>query len=498
MKAMFSCDVTKTKGAGHLMRSVSIAERARESGIDVVFSGVYETAFAQSVLLSNGFKSIEFCGDSEALANLAVETNIDLVHCDDYNPRPELHGALSAHGIALSSMEDGGYGARNADVIIDPSPFAETVYRPGASSATHLRGLSYAPLRQSVIAAANARKASPPRPEFSGRDPFRVLILLGGTDASGATKQMVDLWTTSVSESVCFAVLPGIDTEIIEIRGTTEIHWLPPSPDVARLLSEFDAVITAAGTTVWEVGAIGTPGAAILQAENQRSNYDYVVDSGALLGLGRVDDLPGSAPGVRSAMKRLRSMGGLTSAHGSNTVDLEGADRIVSEWMGSVNNRNGLRLRDARMSDASSLFDWRNDVHVRAVSRDNRPLTWENHVAWLRSVLADPNRKLLVAVLDWTLAGTVRFDEIGKSPHEWEISIALSQEKRGQGLGDRLLKAAEDNLRSQCEGPVRISALVKADNHTSSKLFARNGYDEDLRRPETALVRWGKLIQQSN
>jgi spore coat polysaccharide biosynthesis predicted glycosyltransferase SpsG/RimJ/RimL family protein N-acetyltransferase len=495
MKAMFSCDVTKTKGAGHLMRSVSIAERARKSGVDVVFSGIYKTAFAQSVLLSSGFESIEFHGDSEALADLAVDTNIDLVHCDDYNPRPELHRALSTRGIVLSSMEDGAYGARNADVIIDPSPLAETVYRPGASSATHLRGLSYVPLRQSVIAAANARKAMHSRPEHSGRDLFRVLILLGGTDASGATKQMVDLWTTSVSRSLCFAVLPGLDAEIIESRGTTEIHWLPPSPDMARLLSEVDAVITAAGTTVWEVGAIGTPGAAILQAENQRSNYDYVVDSGALVGLGRVDDLPRSAPAVRSAMKRLRSMGGLTSAYGPSTVDLEGADRIVSEWIGSVDNRNALRLRGARMSDASSLFDWRNDANVRAVSRDNRPLTWESHIAWLRSVLANPRRKLLVAVLGSTLAGTVRFDEMGRNPHEWEISIALNPEKRGQGLGDRLLKAAEHNLRSQCEGPVRISALVKTDNHTSSRLFARNGYDEGSRAPQTALVMWGKLIQ---
>jgi spore coat polysaccharide biosynthesis predicted glycosyltransferase SpsG/L-amino acid N-acyltransferase YncA len=392
-------------------------------------------------------------------------------------------------------MEDGVYGARNADVIIDPSPLAETVYRSGASSATHLRGLSYAPLRQSVIAAARARREIHFKPEYSARDRFRVLILLGGTDASGATKQMVDLWTTSVSESVCFAVLPGLDTEIIETQGTTEIHWLPPSPDMARLLSEVNAVITAAGTTVWEVGAIGTPGAAILQAENQRSNYDYVVDSGTLLGLGRVADLPRSAPAVRSAMKRLRSMTGPTSAHGSSTVDLEGADRIVSEWIGSVDNRNGLRLRGARMSDASNLFDWRNDAHVRAVSRDNRPLTWERHIAWLRSVLENPNRKLLVAVVGSTLAGTVRFDEMGKKPHEWEISIALSPENRGQGLGDRLLKAAEQNLRNQCEGPVRISALVKTDNPTSSKLFARNGYDEGRRRPETPLVRWDKLIQ---
>lgn len=472
MKALFSCDVTKSGGAGHLIRSISIAEEARARGFESVFCGRFETSFARTILADGGFPSTAFGGDSKELANLAVEHGVAIVHCDDYKPRPRLHDALSSHGIALSTMEDSTYGSRPADLIIDPSPNAEFAYRQNASSATHLRGLAYVPLRQAISAAAQARRSRAGRPGSVDREQFSILIVLGGTDAAGATRKLVDLWTQSVSHSVCLAVLPDQKLAVIESRGTSEIHWLPPSSEMAELFSKVDAVITAAGTTVWEVSAVGLAAAVIRQAENQNFNYQYVVGTGTMLGLGSVDELSENESRVQGIMKQMLTFG--TSI--PSPVDAAGAERIVSEWVNCAGGPHTLRIREARISDASNLFDWRNDADVRAISRDGQPLAWDNHLSWLTSVLSAPDRKLLVAVLGWSLAGTARFDQIHGKPDEWEISLTLSPSKRGQGLGHELLNKSERWLRSQHRGALYVIAHVKSDNTPSNVLFAKNGY----------------------
>lgn len=488
MKALFSCDVTKSGGAGHLIRSISLAEAARARGFETVFCGRFETSFAQSILADGGFPSIAFRGDSAALANLAVEHGVTLVHCDDYKPRPHLHDALSGHGIALSTIEDSSYGSRPADVIIDPSPNAESAYRQNASSAIHLRGLAYVPLRRAISIAAQVRREETGQPATAKRGQFIVLIVLGGTDAAGATTKIVNLWTQNVSHTICLAVLPDQKMEAIETRGTSEIHWLPPSSDLATLFSKVDAVITAAGTTVWEVSAVGVAAAVIRQAENQNSNYQYVVETGTMLGLGSVDELSESESRVQEIMKRMLTFSSPTPS----PVDVAGAERIVSEWVDCAGKPQALRIREARISDASNLFDWRNAEDIREVSRDGQPLVWDNHLSWLGSVISAPDRTLLIAVLGWTLAGTARFDQIDGKTEEWEISLTLSSSKRGQGLGHELLGQAERWLRAKHRGVLHVIAHVKPDNRPSSVLFAKNGY----RITKTgALVQWKKQLK---
>lgn len=494
MKVLFTCDVTKSVGAGHLIRSIAIAEHARERGLEVIFCGTYETAFSQSALRDADFDVLDFSGDSHDLARLAVDIGVDIVHSDDYyESRRSLHTCLSRVGIVLSSMEDGGYGARDADIIVDPTPGAESRYRPDAPSAVHLRGLEYAPLRQEVIAAANERTSSQRDLEPPVRSEFRIVIVLGGTDAADATKSIAAMWVSEVPGTICTVIMPGRNSELTENYGSSRIHWVPPTRNIAKIFAGADAVITASGTTLWELAAVGVPAAVILQAENQRSNYDFVVNSGLMIGLGGVGELAGDDSKIRSGMKLLRSTA--FSGRRSALISLAGAQKIVSEWVDSISSRSVLRLRPARMSDASNLFDWRNHEEVRAVSRDSSVLEWETHIAWLRSVLSNPNRCLLIAAVGSECIGTVRFDQVSDDPNLREISITVGPKHRGQRFGDRLLITAERFVREQIHGATEILASVKAEHRASSDLFARNGYKQHPQELPSSLVRWSKLLR---
>lgn len=135
-----------------------------------------------------------------------------------------------------------------------------------------------------------------------------------------------------------------------------------------------------------------------------------------------------------------------------------------------------MRVRQASDADARLLLSWRNDPETRGWSRDTDPISLEDHLEWLRGVLASPARLLLIAeTADATPVGTVRFDRLGEA--SWEVSITVAPECRGRGLARRILQAGERELMGRgFRGTVLAS--VHEDNAASVALFRAAGYVE--------------------
>lgn len=134
---------------------------------------------------------------------------------------------------------------------------------------------------------------------------------------------------------------------------------------------------------------------------------------------------------------------------------------------------NSIALRLASQDDCRQLFEWRNDPTTVAMSLVSEPVAWEDHVGWFNSVLSNPERHLLVASDGSENFGTVRFDEIDDTA---EISITVSPEKRGQGIGGLLLELAAAWARQEL-GLGRILAQIKATNPASIAIFKKAGYE---------------------
>src|SRR5262245_8404459 len=96
-------------------------------------------------------------------------------------------------------------------------------------------------------------------------------------------------------------------------------------------------------------------------------------------------------------------------------------------------------LRPATAADMALIFAWRNRPEIVALSTSQRIVTWEEHVAWYKSVLANPNRMmLLIEHLDRPV-GQIRFDRV--TPAECNVTIYLLPEYTGKGLGVRALRS---------------------------------------------------------
>ena len=155
------------------------------------------------------------------------------------------------------------------------------------------------------------------------------------------------------------------------------------------------------------------------------------------------------------------------------------------------------------MDDARLLWEWRNDPDTRASSRDTDLVLWPRHLAWLERGLAREDLILLVVedpahdglVNHGGPVGTVRWD-LG-SQGEWEVSITVSPERRGQSLARPLLRAAEVALRemlaSRGTDVTACLAVVHVDNAASVRLFESSGYVPDLPPDPRGFMRFRKV-----
>lgn len=473
MRILVCSNAAKEEGAGHVMRSVAVAEQAIAAGWDVVFCGRIEHPVARAAIAGLGLDTVSSELTSEAIVAAAQAAGARLIHVDSYLPLVDLRARATKAGLVLSSMEDGAYGRRPADVVVDPSPGGEDEFRTPDGSLRLLRGLRAAPIRRALLDPQRLWQ----RPD--GPDGLRVLVIMGGTDATGMTARAVEAWIGTGIHSECHVVAQAGDDGFAGESGNSTIVRHAPGPEVPRLFGTMDLVISGAGTTVWELAALRVPAALIQLVPNQLAGYDYAVENGFAVGLGSWD-----AWDDELARRRLRELGGSAmlrsqlSRAAERAVDGGGARRIVDLWRDVLDLPSGVRARRAAPEDASQLFAWRSDPEVRAASRTTGSFSWRSHLDWFRATLASPGRLMTIVENDSQPAAVVRFDLLPEREACWEVSITVSPTFRGTGMGGRALQAAEDLLLGEHqESELTLVAEMLVTNHPSRRLFSAAGYE---------------------
>ncbi|WP_422115101.1 GNAT family N-acetyltransferase [Brachybacterium sp. UNK5269] len=476
------CDASAAGGIGHLVRAISVADAAREAGHTVVVAGSIRSPLAEQLLVDAG---LEVVGAPADLQVLAAEQGASVIHVDDYTIGTDALAQVRACGALLSSMEDGAFGRRPADVVVDSTLRAEHSSRPHDGSGMVLRGIGYAPMRAEVRAAREKRAAAG---QDVGRD-ARVLIVMGGTDATGAAGTLAAVCGAADGVGRVSVIAPERNWDAVRAEAGDAVELIAPSPDFLDRAGAADLVVSAAGTTAWELACIGVPSLLVAVVENQRAGYEAAISEGIARGLGSLDEvreaLPAATARVESAVADLR-LGRSWAPVGRAKVDGHGAQRIVTAWEEALARRIGddsapVVARPAGIDDSSLLMRWRNDPETRRVSRSSDPVSWDGHIGWYQRVLEDPRRELYVVERGTTPVGTVRFDALELA--EWEVSITLAPEARGHGLARPVLAAGEAAFGAR-HPEVTVVAAVLPGNVPSQRLFARAGYQRDPDRDD--------------
>lgn len=481
MRVLFHCHASPVTGAGHLVRCLALAERARARGHEVVLIG----DLARSPLLVGSALSQDFevvvthTRDAGATQRSVSSIDPDLVHLDFYEPY-SLDG-----NWAVSNMQDGEFGARPADVVVDPTPGADDRAAPAARSSC-LLGLRYAPIRSSI---------SQRRGAWRPQEQPRVLVTLGSSDPTGlVTNALEILGRANLDTDVTVLGHAGFDAP----PGLKAVLH-PPTRDFADLVLDHELVISASGTTVAELACLGVPMALVAAVANQQPAYNHLVGIGAALGLGVAGQWRTEAANdLRTLWQRPNGLQTL-GAHGPQMVDGEGTDRIVAAWeslMASASHSDPIErvnIRPATLEDSDDLMSWRNDWVTRANSRDQNLVVGEVHEGWLRGALVRTDTMLFVAEQDGLTVGTVRWD--ARRDGVWEVSITVAPDARGRGIGAELLVLGERALSEAHVTATFFSAVVHRDNDKSTRLFLNAGYERDSPPDNDGFIRYRKYAR---
>ena len=333
----FRCDATPLTGVGHLIRCIALAEELVDRSVAVMFLGDFSgLPWAQRQLQQRGMTFCASESDPLALAGQCTDLGVDALILDGYQLDSGCGEAVRRMGIIVLAVVDGTFGAgQQADIYLDQN--LDATHLPDLpDGATMLAGIEFALLRDSVRI---LRRPGQRPPASGGGQRASVLAVFGGTDPYDAALELVPiLLDTGLPQAIRVVAsrpnaaqtlrdlptLPGQKLEVIE-----------PVDDLAGLAAKCDLVVSAAGSSVWELLCLGVPAAVVCVTPNQEVGYRRVVGRRIVGPLGRLDALQQdplarvSAGTVLAELLANPSLRAQQAARGLSLVDGRGRERVA-------------------------------------------------------------------------------------------------------------------------------------------------------------------------
>ena len=134
-----------------------------------------------------------------------------------------------------------------------------------------------------------------------------------------------------------------------------------------------------------------------------------------------------------------------------------------------------INARLADEHDIKDIFGWRNDKNTRLQSHNSKEICWEDHEKWYKNSLKNKNIYMLLCEesVDKSKIGIVRFNIYEDFS---VISINLSPQMKGMGLGFSCLKNSISRFKNDYEYIKYLLAEIKIDNIPSIKTFEKVGF----------------------
>ena len=311
MRLWVRADASPAVGLGHVMRTLAVAERADELGVEVLHVASHDLAVRT---LEGHRRRIV---PTEAWHDRIAPGDVVLFDGYDYGPADE--AAVRRSGARVGAVDDRGTGRHDVDVLLDQNPHQRWGYDVPAR-ARLLLGPRHALVRREFLLHRRPR----------GGRTDTLLLTFGGSDPTGLTRRVLAALDGDRPFPRIVVVLgPGARTDVTARPGV-EIVRAPPAP--APVFDRADAVLSAAGSTTWELLAMGLPVAVTAAVGNQVPVQRGVTASGHALGFSLEAD-PNSVGQVVAALAD-EQMQRRLSRRALALVDGHGADRLLAALIG--------------------------------------------------------------------------------------------------------------------------------------------------------------------
>lgn len=322
------CDAAETTGLGHFVRCTSLATVVTARGADVRFLLPGDSAQrAVDHAHAGGWPADLGPWLPEAIAT-AAGSPPPVVIVDSYRVSGAwltvLHARLTAMGGVLAVIDDLADRDFEAALVLNQNLGAEKLAYPGVGRV--LSGPAYALLRPEFPAhRAESIRLLDLLPEI----PRRVFVLFGGTDATGMALTGATAAGLAFPLAQVRAVVPASSAPALP-EGDARITLIDHADAIHEEMLAADLVLSAGGTTLWELCCLARPTAVVAVAANQVPTYDEMSAGGYILPAGRAPVRDPEA--LAATLRGLLSPPGILGAvarQAARLTDGQGCERVA-------------------------------------------------------------------------------------------------------------------------------------------------------------------------
>lgn len=338
LRVAMVCDAGPGVGIGHVMRCLALGEELVARGVPVVVvADLDEVPWAAEQVRRRGIEiASPGSGDLRDALDALASIEPSSVVVDSYLLPVSVYAELRQRWPLLA-LTDGDPGGRVADLYLDQNLGAESSAWTLPEGARHLGGLDYAQQRRDIV----RQRPSAPKVAADEHTPLRVLAFFGGTDAFGVSPRVVRLVvrTGIAVDLTAIAATPELAEEIagIEPAPGQTVHVIGPTDVLAELVADADVVLSAAGTSAWELFCLGAAVGFVCVADNQREAYVRMGEDRLAVGIATLAELDGDA---EAAVARMRDLLG----------DVRLRERLRAACWVTVDGRGPERVADALLA----------------------------------------------------------------------------------------------------------------------------------------------------
>ena len=338
MNVLIRADGNEKIGSGHIMRTKSIANELKGLGAKVLYALADERGKRlinnefQSVVLSSNYECLD--DEINALSSVIKEQKIKLILLDSYFVTPKYFKELKKLA-KVAYIDDLDAFAYECEALINYGAlFDKKEYKARQNLAKkYFLGSEFAPLRAEFGSTQKSSKNTQKK---------QVLLTTGNTDLLGIMPRLLEAFLGDESlKNLEFLAISGAfnehENKLLALSAKHKnIKVLKNPENMAQIMAEADFVLSAGGSTLYELASLAKAVICFSIAANQ-NNIKSWAEAGAMLYAGdaKADSHSVVAKSV-NLLKSLLNDENLAKTLGQKAhffVDGKGAIRLAKELL---------------------------------------------------------------------------------------------------------------------------------------------------------------------
>ena len=277
-KIIFRVDASPEIGAGHFMRCIALSQSFVDIGIKPVFLTQTTNQFLLDKAIDDGIKIIRIEMDSNLAKDafyvneVARETGAEWIILDGYDfITTEYQSNVKKSGKKVLCIDDLAEEFFTCDAVINQNIGAEMFNYSCEPQTKLFLGTKYLLIKREFKKLTNRKRTIPEQAK-------NILVTLGGEGSyvSEGIEKIINAINLLPYSDLHAKVLIGSKFNDINYTNTLKRHTkikidlLPFVSDMYKLMDWADVVVTAAGSTIWELMLTHSPMLVFTIVDNQK------------------------------------------------------------------------------------------------------------------------------------------------------------------------------------------------------------------------------------